>query len=154
MIDYREELDFRIALVIFLVKSVGINNNGRMLLTIEKLKLLILICLTPKRLDSVSKTLNNKKINYLKNIFYDDASDYLDENELKEQSLLIAYMCELKYLDIVQKDSKFIVIGGAASDFAESICENIPYYLSNNLRLIKSISAKSESLITKALMET
>lgn len=154
MIDYREELDFRVALVIFLVINVGQNKNGRLLLSIEKLRALILICLTPKKLNVVSKRLNNKQICHLQNIFYDDSSDYLHANDLKEISLLIAYMCKLKYLKIVQSNSKFIVIGEAATDFADLICKNIPYYLSRNLRLIKLISGKSESLITKALMET
>jgi hypothetical protein len=153
VIDYREELDFRVALVIFLVQNFATNKNDKKMLTIEKLRLLILICLTPKKLNNVSKKLNNKKISHLQNVFYDDSSNSLDIDDLKEISLLIAYMCKLNYLKIVQDDSKYIVAGESLNDFSNEVSESAPQYLSKNVRLIKLISGKSESLITKALME-
>lgn len=153
MIDYREELDFRMALVIFLVQNFATNKNDKKMLTIEKLRLLILICLTPKKLNNVSKKLNDKGICHLQNVFYDDSSNSLDVDDLKEISLLIAYMCKLNYLKIAQEDYKYIVAGESLNDFSDEVSESSPQYLSKNLRLIKLISGKSESLITKALME-
>lgn len=153
MIDYRDELNFRITLVIFLVINTSKNNKGKMLLTIEKLRLMILICLTPKKLNRISNTLNNKNINYLKNILYDNSSETFYENDLKEISLLITYMCKEKYLKIIQEDTKFIIIGESASMFNDNISELMPLYLSRNLSLIKLISRKSESIITKSIME-
>ncbi|HBY86726.1 MAG TPA: hypothetical protein DEO86_12735 [Colwellia sp.] len=153
MIDYREELDFRMALVIFLVRNFATNKNDKKILTIDKLRLLILICLTPKKLNNVSKKLNNKEISYLQNVFYDDSSSRLDVEDLKEISILMAYMCKLNYLQIEQEDSKYIVAGSSLNDFSDEVSQSAPQYLSKNVRLIKLISAKSESLITKALME-
>jgi hypothetical protein len=152
VIDYREELDFKVSVVIFLVSNVGVNNKGRMLLSIEKLRMLILMSLTPKKLNSVAKKITKKQISHLQNVFYDDSSDDIDANDFREISLLIAYMCKLNYLKIVQEESKFIVIGDDISDFVKEICEGAPQYLDRNIQLIKIIAGKSESLITKALM--
>ena len=153
VIDYRDELDFRIALVITLVKNFSENRNGKKLLSVEKLRLLILICLTPKKLNKVSISLNKKSINNLQNIFYNDSLSNLDASELREISLLIAYMCKAEYLQIAHESSKFIIIGQEAANFAESISDSAPLYLSRNFKLIKLISGKSESQITKALLE-
>ncbi|QTH64753.1 hypothetical protein J1N51_04630 [Psychrosphaera ytuae] len=153
MIDYREEMDFKLALVLFLVVNFAENKNGKKLLTIEKLKLLILTCLSPKKLDIVSRKLNDKKINYLKNVFYDDSSEIFDADGLREAALLVAYMCNRNYLKIEKQESKYIVLGNMASDLSKVINESVPQYLSKNIKVIKSISGKSESLITKALLE-
>lgn len=154
MIDYREELGFQISLAIFLTESVGINRKGRKILTIEKLRLLILICLTPKKLYGVIGKLTEKEAFYFQDTYYDDSSDHINENDLKEISLLLAFMCSSRYLEIVHEESKFIIIGEAASNYAHTICECMPYYLSKNVEIIRTISRKSEALISKALMES
>ncbi|MEA2120545.1 hypothetical protein [Halovibrio sp. HP20-50] len=154
MIDYREELDFQIALVVFLVRNVGENKNGKKLLTIEKLRFLILICLTPKKLYSVISKLTNKDACCFEDVCYNDSSENISENDLKEISLLISYMCSSGYLKVVQDESRFIAIGEAASGVADSLCESMPNYLSRNVEILKNISRKSESLISKACMES
>lgn len=152
MIDYREELDFKLALITFIVKNFSENSKGKRLLTIEKLRLLTFICLTPKKLDIVSRRLTEKKMSHLKNVFYNDSSEIFDAKDVKEVSLLIAYMCNEKLLNIIREESNFVVSGEKSGEILSVINDSIPQYLSKNIKLINSISKKSESLITKALL--
>lgn len=153
MIDYRDELGFRISLIIFLVNNFSTNRNGKKQLSIEKLKLLTFTCLTPRKLERVSNILNKTSIKHLKNIFYDESSSNYDNTEIMELSLLISYMCNITYLEVLDEDSKFVVLGENAKDISKPIDQAIPKYMAHNMKLIRAISTKSESLITKALMD-
>lgn len=153
MIDYRDELDFKLALITFIVKNFSENSKGKRLLTIEKLRLLTFICLTPKKLDIVSRQLIEKKMSHLKNVFYNDSSEIFDAKDMTEISLLIAHMCNENLLKIIREESNYVISGEEAGEILSVINDSIPQYLSKNIKLIKSISQKSESLITKALLE-
>ena len=153
MIDYREELDFKISLMVFLIDNFSVNKNGKKQITIEKLRLLSLICLTPKTLDKVSKKLNKTPIFCYQKIFYEGPSKSLSATEFKDISLLIAFLCKKNYLKLVKDDLNYIIIGEKVSSYAGEISSSVPQYLFKNQKLIKLISTKSEAQIAKALMD-
>ena len=109
-------------------------------------------CHNGKKLDIVSRRLTEKKMSHLKNVFYNDSSEIFDAKDMKEVSLLIAYMCNEKLLNIIREESNFVVSGEKSGEILSVINDSIPQYLSKNIKLINSISKKSESLITKALL--
>jgi hypothetical protein len=152
VIDYRDELDFRVSIIAFLVGHLSVNNKGKKILTVEKLKILAIICLTPHKLSIVADRLLNASVRNVHSTLYDDSSSEFTTEELSEVTLLITYMCSKGIVKIHEDDERYIFTDVESNSPFETVINNVPQYLLSNVSLIKQLSRKSESMLTKTTM--